>query len=122
MKNIFIYINCALIDFKDVQIQINTIINNILFELSGNNYHPTYSVNYNNSGLVVSITNVNDFFEPYFVIVKILSEYGWLDSLVKIEFVDLLSDLTVCMVPTSSLPESIISDNDQPLSNCVNFN
>lgn len=122
MKNLIVHIYCVMVDFVDVQNQINSIIQKTLFELNENTIHPTFSVIYKNSGLVISINNIKDFTESYNVVVNILSKNGWLGSVIKIEFVDLFSDQTTCIIPTASFTELMIPVNKKQLSNCVNFN
>ena len=91
MKNLEIHINCVLIDFEDVQVQINTLVNNILFALPSSDFTPTSSVNYHKNGLEITINDVEDLMESCEVIINNLENYGWLDSVIKIQLNDLLS-------------------------------
>ncbi|MBL1214204.1 MAG: hypothetical protein HND52_12670 [Ignavibacteriae bacterium] len=129
MNNLIIYIHCILIDLDDVQVQINTIVNQILFELSTNDFRPSYSVNYYKDGLVITINDLEDLMESCEIIVNNLHDYGWLGSVIKIELNDLLSDRSAYLIPKSSsvddkdaLPDLILPNNNRPYSNFVNFN
>ncbi len=128
MKNLIIYIHCALFDFDDVQVQINTIVNKILFELSTNDFHPSYSVNYQKQGLVITINDLENLMESCEVIVNNLEADGWLDSVIKIELNDLLSDRSAYLIPSSSsakdeeqLSDLIVPILNQPYSKLCQF-
>lgn len=130
MKNLIIYINCVLIDINDVKVQINTIINNILFELSVSDFNPTYSVNYHKDGLVIEFNDVENLMESCEIITNNLENYGWLDNVTKIELNDLLSDRNTYLIPSSSSVKHkdlqsdiiVLPINNKPFSNFVNFN
>ncbi|MCB0745691.1 MAG: hypothetical protein KDC67_17440 [Ignavibacteriae bacterium] len=129
MKNLIIYINCVLIDINDVKVQINTIINKILFELSVSDFNPTYSVNYHKDGLIISFNDIGNFMEPYEIIINKFEDYGWIDNVIKIELNDLLSDRNEYLIPNSSsakdrdlLSDQIVPLNNKPFSNYVSFN
>lgn len=129
MKNLEIHINCVLIDFEDVQVQINTIVNQILFVLTQNDLAPSSSVSYHKTGLVITLSNLENLMESSKVIINILEDHGWLDSVVKIGLTDLLSDRSAYLIPrwslkkvSNTLNDDIVEISNQPYSNSVNFN
>ena len=102
MKNLSVFIHCLLVDIADVQVQINTVLNKILFALILNDVSPTYSVNYRKNGLVITINNLGNLMESCDLIVDKLKEHGWLNSVIKIDLNDLESGQTLYLIPKSS--------------------
>ena len=130
MNNLIIYMHCLLIDIDDVQVQINTIINQILFELTTNDFRPTYSINYSKDGLVITFNDLENLTGSCDLIINNLSDNGWLGSIVKIVLNDFISDRSVLLMPSSRSSkddEDQIADIEvpiinQPYSNSINFN
>lgn len=130
MNNLIIYLHCVLIDIDDVQVQINTIVNQILFELTTNDFRPRCSVNYNKDGLVITFNDLVNLTESCELIINNLSDNGWLGSIVKIVLNDFISDRSVLLMPSSRSSkddEDQIADIEvpiinQPYSNSINFN
>ena len=130
MNNLIIYLHCVLIDIDDVQVQINTMINQILFELTTNDFRPTYSINYSKDGLVITFNDLENLKESCDLIINNFSDNGWLGSIVKIVLNDFISDRSVLRMPRSSSSkddEDQIADLEVPIinqsySNSINFN
>jgi len=130
MNDLIIYLHCVLIDIDDVQVQINTMINQILFELTTNDFRPTYSINYSKDGLVITFNDLENLKESCDLIINNFSDNGWLGSIVKIVLNDFISDRSVLRMPRSSSSkddEDQIADLEVPIinqsySNSINFN
>ena len=130
MNDLIIYLHCVLIDIDDVQVQINTMINQILFELTTNDFRPTYSINYSKDGLVIIFNDLENLKESCDLIINNFSDNGWLGSIVKIVLNDFISDRSVLRMPRSSSSkddEDQIADLEVPIinqsySNSINFN
>lgn len=114
MNNLIIYIHCVLIDIDDVQVQINTIVNKILFELSTNDSHHSCSVYYYKDGLAITINDCENLMDACEIILKVLEDDQWLNSVIKIDLNDLLSDQGVSLIPKSSS-----SKDEDELSNLI---